>query len=39
MTVIVCEANEVKCVDEFVVIKENGKPILGKKMAERLKVL
>ncbi|XP_028404164.1 uncharacterized protein K02A2.6-like [Dendronephthya gigantea] len=36
---IVCEANSERCVDDFTVIKENGRPILGKKTAEQLKVL
>ena len=36
---IVCEVNGAKCMDEFTVIKENGKSILGKKTAEQLRVL
>ena len=38
-TEIICKANGAKCVDEFTVIKGNGKSILGKRTAERLKVL
>ena len=38
-TEIVCEANGEKCTDEFTVMKGNGKPLLGKKTAEKLKVL
>ena len=39
MTEIICKANGAKCVHEFTVIKGNGKSILGKRTAERLKVL
>ena len=33
-TEIVCEANGETCVDEFTVIKGDGRPLLGKRTAE-----
>lgn len=38
-TEIVCEANGETCVDEFIVIKGDGRPLLGKRTAEQLDVL
>jgi len=38
-TDIVCEANGETCVDEFTVIKGDGRPLLGKRTAEQLDVL
>ena len=38
-TEIVCEANGETCVDEFTVIKGDGRPLLGRKTAEKLDVL
>ena len=38
-TEIVCEANGETCVDEFTVIKGDGRPLLGKRTAEQLDVL
>ena len=35
----VCEANGDTCVDEFTVIKGDGRPLLGKRTAEQLDVL
>ena len=35
----VCEDNGAECVDEFTVVKGTGRPLLGKKTAEKLKVL
>ena len=36
---IVCEANGETCVDEFTVIKGDGRPLLGKRTAEQLDAL
>ena len=37
---VVCEINGVKCVDdEFTVIKGTGRPLLGRKTAEKLNLL
>ena len=38
-TEIVCEANGETCVDEFTVIKGDGRPLLSKRTAEQLVVL
>ena len=38
-TEIACEANGETCVDEFTVIKGDGRPLLGRKTAEQLDVL
>ena len=39
MAEVVCEGNEAECVDEFTVIKGTGRPLLGRKTAEKLNVL
>ena len=36
---VVCEDNRAGCVYEFTVIKGTGRPLLGKKTAEKLNVL
>ena len=36
---VVCEDNGAECVDEFTVIKGTGRPLLGRKTAEKLNVL
>ena len=36
---VVCEDNGAECVDEFMVIKRTGRPLLGRKTPEKLNVL
>ena len=39
MAELVCEDNGAECVDEFTVIKGTGRPLLGRKTAEKLNML
>ena len=38
MAEVVCEDNGAECVDEFTVIRGTGRPLLGRKTSEKLKV-
>ena len=39
MSEIVCEISGISCVDEFTVVKGQGRPLLAKNTAEKLGIL